>query len=82
MAFKSLHSHYCILSPPKSHLLETNTHKGHLSDLSEKLDLAKPLLDLMQSQLLPEVKKVNHLQQHFARIFVAFSPKADLFEVL
>lgn len=81
-AFKSLHSHHHISSPPKSYLLETNTHKGHLSDLSEKLDPAKPLRDLMQPQLLPEQKKVNYLEEHFARVFVTFSTKADLFEAV
>lgn len=34
--------HHRIFPLPKSYLLETNTHKGHLSDLSEKLDTAKP----------------------------------------
>lgn len=61
-AFKSLHSHHHILPPPMSYLLEINTNKGHLSDLSEKLDPAKPLLDLMQCQLLPEANKINHVE--------------------
>lgn len=34
--------HHHIFPLPKSYLSETNTHKGHLSDLSEKLDTAKP----------------------------------------